>query len=98
MNKTRLINTTSTSRMISKVELHKPTDDLEAERLVMPRATTKLAAKATPTSAPAPVVGHYRSEWGDPSKADRRKRDVAAARGEARREGQALQPIKPLFG
>lgn len=96
--KTRLINTTSASRMIAKVELHRPSCDLEVERLVMPRAMTQLAAKVTPTSASAPVVGHFESAWGSLPKADRRKRDVAAARGEARREGQALQPIKPLFG
>lgn len=98
MNKTRLLVNGGTNRMISKVELHRPSCDLEAERLVMPRATTKLAAKATPTSASAPVVGHFESAWGSLPKADRRKRDAAAARGEARREGQALQPIKPLFG
>jgi len=98
MNKTRLINTTSASRMISKVELHKPSDDLEAERLVMPRATTQLAAKPVTATTNRPTITRHKSEWSDPPKADRRGRDVAAARAEARREAQPLQPIKPLFG
>jgi hypothetical protein len=54
--------------------------------------------KVSPASANKPVVSRHKSEWGDGSKSDRRSRDIAAARAEARREAQPLQPIKPLFG
>jgi len=53
--------------------------------------------KASPASTNKPVVSRHKSEWGDSAKADRRGRDIAAARAEARREAQPLQPIKPLF-
>jgi hypothetical protein len=96
MNKTRLLVRGGT-RMIAKGDLHRPSHDLHAERLVMPATTTKLAVKVAPASANKPVVSRHKSEWGDSAKADRRGRDIAAARAEARREAQPLQPIKPLF-
>ncbi len=97
MNKTRLLVRGGT-RMIAKGDLHRPSHDLNAERLVMPATTTKLTAKASPTSANKPVVTRHKSEWGDGIKADRRGRDIAAARAEARREAQPSKPIQPLFG
>ena len=97
MNKTRLL-VKGGSRMIAKGDLHRPSHDLNAERLVMPATTTKLAAKAAPASANKPVVSRHKSEWGDSAKADRRGRDIAAARAEARREAQPSKPIQPLFG
>ena len=98
MNKTRLITTGGTSRMIAATKLHKRTREDGAERLVASVETHKLTAKPSPASANKPVVSRHKSEWADPSKADRRGRDLAAARAEARREAQPLQPIKPLFG
>ena len=96
MNKTRLLVRGGT-RMIAKGDLHRPSHDLHAERLVMPATTTKLAVKVSPASASRPTTTRNKSQWGDGSKADRRSRDIAAARAEARREAQPLQPIKPLF-
>ena len=98
MNKTRLITTGGTNRMIAATKLHKRSREDGAARLVASCETTTLAVKASPASASKPVVSRHKSEWGDPSKADRRGRDLAAARAEARREAQPLQPIKPLFG
>ena len=99
MSKTRLITTGGTSRMIAKADLHRPSHDLVAERLVMPATTHKLAARPVTATTSKPTISRHKSEWGDhPAKADRRQRDIAAARAEARREAQPLQPIKPLFG
>ena len=97
MSKTRLLVKGGT-RMIAKADLHRPSHDLNAERLVMPATTTKLAVKATPTSASKPTITRHKSLWGDGSKSDHRGRDLAAARAEARREAQPAQPIRPLFG
>ena len=96
MNKTRLLVKGGT-RMIAKGDLHRPSHDLHAERLVMPATTTKLAAKASPASANRPTTTRNKSQWGDGSKADRRSRDIAAARAEARREAQHAPAIRPLF-
>ena len=96
MNKTRLL-VRGGSRMIAKGDLHRPSHDLHAERLVMPATTTKLAVLPSPASANKPTITRHKSQWGDGSKNDRRGRDAAAARAEARREAQPLQPIKPLF-
>ena len=98
MNKTRLLVNGGTNRMIAATNLHKRSREDGAARLVASCETTTLAVKASPTSANKPVVSHHKSEWGDSAKADRRGRDLAAARAEARREAQPLQPIKPLFG
>jgi len=97
MNRTRLLVKGGT-RMIAKGDLHRPSHDIHAERLVMPATTTKLAVKASPASTNKPVVSRHKSEWGDSAKADRRGRDIAAARAEARREAQPSKPIQPLFG
>ena len=97
MSKTRLITTGGTSRIIAKADLHRPSHDLEAERLVMPATTTKLAARPVTATINRPVVSRHKSEWGDPAKADRRGRDLAAARAEARREAQPAPAIRPLF-
>jgi hypothetical protein len=83
--------------MIAKADLHRPSHDLNAERLVMPATTTKLAVMPSPDITNKPTTTRHKSQWGDDSKADRRGRDIAAARAEARREAQPLQPIKPLF-
>lgn len=97
MSKNRLLIKGGTSRMISKTKLHKRTREDGAARLVASCETTTLAVKASPTSANKPVVSRHKSEWGDPSKADRRGRDLAAARAEARREAQPAPAIRPLF-
>jgi hypothetical protein len=96
--KNRLLIKGGTSRMIAATKLHKRAREDKAERLVASCETTKLAAKASPTSANKPVVTRHKSEWGDGSKSDRRGRDLAAARAEARREAQPSKPIQPLFG
>lgn len=98
MNKTRLLVNGGTSRMIAATKLHKRSREDGAARLVASCETTTLAVKASPAGANRPVVSHHKSEWGDSAKADRRGRDLAAARAEARREAQPLQPIRPLFG
>jgi len=98
MSKTRLITTGGTSRMIAATKLHKRSREDGAERLVASCQTTTLAAKASPASASKPTTTRNKSQWGDGSKSDRRGRDAAAARAEARREAQPLQPIRPLFG
>ena len=98
MNKTRLITTGGTSRMISATKLHKRSREDGAARLVASCEKTTLAVKASPASANKPVVSRHKSEWGDSAKADRRGRDIAAARAEARREAQPSKPIQPLFG
>ena len=98
MNKTRLLVNGGTSRMIAATKLHKRSREDGAARLVASCETTTLAVKVSPTSASKPTITRHKSEWGDGSKADRRGRDLAAARAEARREAQPLQPIKPLFG
>jgi hypothetical protein len=96
--KNRLLIKGGTSRMISATKLHKRSREDGAARLVASCETTTLAAKVSPASANKPVVSRHKSEWGDSAKADRRGRDITAARAEARREAQPLQPIKPLFG
>jgi len=96
--KNRLLVTGGTSRMISATKLHKRSREDGAARLVASCETTTLAVKAAPASANKPVVSRHKSEWGDPPKADRRGRDIAAARAEARREAQPSKPIQPLFG
>ena len=97
MSKTRLLVNGGTSRMIAATKLHKRTREDGAARLVASVETTTLAVKATPASASKPVVSRHKSEWGDPAKADRRGRDIAAARAEARREAQPAPAIRPLF-
>ena len=97
MNKTRLITTGGTSRMIAKAKLHRPSHDLVAERLVMPATTHKLAARPVTATTSRPTTSRHKSEWGDSAKADRRGRDLAAARAEARREAQPAPAIRPLF-
>ena len=97
MNRTRLLIKGGT-RMIAKAGLHRPSHDLNAERLVMPATTTKLTAKPVTATTNRPVVSRHKSEWSDPPKADRRQRDITAARAEARREAQPSQPTRPLFG
>ena len=97
MNKTRLLVNGGTNRMISKAKLHKRSREDGAERLVASVETTTLAVKATPTSASKPTITRHKSEWGDGSKVDRRGRDLAAARAEARREAQPAPAIRPLF-
>jgi hypothetical protein len=96
--KNRLLIKGGTSRMIAATKLHKRTREDGAERLVAACETTTLAVKVSPASANKPVVSRHKSEWGDGSKADRRGRDIAAARAEARREAQPSKPIQPLFG
>jgi hypothetical protein len=98
MNKTRLLVNGGTSRMIAATKLHKRTREDGAARLVASCETTTLAVKPSPTSANKPVVSRHKSEWGDPAKADRRQRDIAAARAEARREAMPAKPVQPLFG
>ena len=97
MNKTRLLVNGGTSRMIAATKLHKRTREDGAARLVASVETTTLAVKATPTSASKPTTIRHKSEWGDGSKSDRRGRDIAAARAEARREAQPAPAIRPLF-
>ena len=97
MSKTRLLVNGGTSRMISKAKLHKRTREDGAARLVASCETTTLAVKVSPASANKPVVSRHKSEWGDSAKADRRGRDLAAARAEARREAQPAPAIRPLF-
>ena len=84
--------------MIAATKLHKRSREDGAARLVASCETTTLAVKATPTSASKPVVSRHKSQWGDPAKADRRQRDITAARAEARREAQPSKPVQPLFG
>jgi hypothetical protein len=96
--KNRLLIKGGTSRMISATKLHKRSREDGAARLVASVETTTLAAKASPTSASKPTTTRHKSQWGDGSKADRRGRDAAAARAEARREAQPSKPIRPLFG
>jgi hypothetical protein len=84
--------------MISATKLHKRSREDGAARLVASCETTTLAVKVSPASANKPVVSRHKSEWGDGSKSDRRSRDIAAARAEARREAQPSKPIQPLFG
>ena len=98
MNKTRLLVNGGTSRMISKTKLHKRSLEDGAARLVASCETTTLAVKVSPASARKPTTTRHKSQWGDSAKADRRGRDLAAARAEARREAQPSQPIRPLFG
>ena len=98
MNKTRLLVNGGTSRMIASTKLHKRTREDGAARLVASCETTTLAVKASPASANKPVVSRHKSQWGDGSKLDRRGRDLAAARAEARREAQPAPAIRPLFG
>jgi len=95
--KNRLLIKGGTNRMIAATKLHKRSREDGAARLVASCETTTLAVKVSPASANKPVVSRHKSEWGDSAKADRRGRDLAAARAEARREAQPLQPIKPLF-
>ena len=97
MNRTRLLIKGGT-RMIAKADLHRPSHDLNAERLVMPATTTKLAVRPVTATTNKPTTTRHKSQWGDGSKSDRRGRDLAAARAEARREAQPSQPIRPLFG
>ena len=97
MNKTRLITTGGTSRMISATKLHKRSREDGAARLVASCETTTLAVKVSPASASKPTTTRHKSQWGDGSKADRRGRDAAAARAEARREAQPAPAIRPLF-
>ena len=98
MNKTRLLVNGGTNRMIAATNLHKRSREDGAARLVASCETTTLAVKASPTSANKPTITHHKSPWGDGSKSDRRGRDLAAARAEARREAQPSQPTRPLFG
>jgi hypothetical protein len=98
MNKTRLIIKGGATRMIAATKLHKRSREDGAARLVASCETTTLAVKASPASANKPVVSRHKSEWGDGNKADRRSRDIAAARAEARREAQPSKPVQPLFG
>ena len=95
--KNRLLIKGGTSRMIAATKLHKRTREDGAARLVASVETTTLAAKASPTSASKPTTTRHKSQWGDGSKADRRGRDAAAARAEARREAQPAPAIRPLF-
>ena len=97
MSKNRLLIKGGTSRMIAATKLHKRTREDRAARLVASCETTTLAVKASPTSASKPVVSRHKSEWGDSAKSDRRQRDLAAARAEARREAQPAPAIRPLF-
>ena len=96
--KNRLLIKGGTNRMIAATKLHKRAREDKAERLVASVETTTLAVKAAPASANKPVVSRHKSEWGDGSKSDRRGRDIAAARAEARREAQPSKPVQPLFG
>ena len=98
MNKTRLLVNGGTSRMIAATKLHKRPREDGAARLVASCETTTLAVKAAPTSSNKPTITRHKSQWGDSAKADRRGRDIAAARAEARREAQPSQPTRPLFG
>ena len=97
MSKTRLLIKGGT-RMIAATKLHKRTREDGAARLVASVETTTLAVKVSPASANKPTITRHKSQWGDSAKADRRGRDIAAARAEARREAQPSQPIRPLFG
>jgi len=96
--KNRLLIKGGTTRMIAATKLHKRNREDGAERLVASVETTTLAVKASPASTNKPVVSRHKSEWGDSAKADRRGRDLAAARAEARREAQPSKPVQPLFG
>jgi len=96
--KSRLLIKGGTSRMISATKLHKRSREDGAARLVASCETTTLAAKVSPASANKPVVSRHKSEWGDSAKADRRGRDITAARAEARREAMPAKPVQPLFG
>ena len=98
MSKTRLLVNGGTSRMIAATKLHKRTREDGAARLVASCETTTLAVKVSPASANKPVVSRHKSEWGDSAKADRRGRDITAARAEARREAMPAKPVQPLFG
>jgi hypothetical protein len=95
--KNRLLIKGGTNRMIAATKLHKRAREDKAERLVASCETTTLAVKVTPASANKPVVSRHKSEWGDPPKADRRGRDITAARAEARREAMPAKPVQPLF-
>ena len=97
MSKTRLLVNGGTNRMIAKAKLHKRTREDGAARLVASCETTTLAVKAAPASASKPTTTRHKSQWGDGSKSDRRGRDLAAARAEARREAQPAPAIRPLF-
>jgi len=97
MNKTRLITTGGTSRMIAATKLHKRSRENGAERLVASRETTTLAARPVTATTSKPTISRHKSAWGHPAKADRRQRDLAAARAEARREAQPAPAIRPLF-
>ena len=97
MSKTRLLVNGGTGRMISKAKLHKRSREDGAARLVASGETTTLAVKVSPASASKPTITRHKSEWGDSAKADRRGRDLAAARAEARREAQPAPAIRPLF-
>ena len=97
--KTRLITTTAGSRMIAREELHKPTHHrTEAQRLVATDTPAKLAARPVVPAATTHEVVRAKSDWGDSAKADRRGRDAAAARAEARREAAPRKPIKAIIG
>ncbi len=94
--KTRLITTTAGTRMIARAGLHKPTHHrTEAQRLVMLDTPAKLAARPV-VPADKPAIVRAKSDWGDSAKADRRGRDAAAARAEARREAAPRPPIKAI--
>ena len=97
MSKTRLLVNGGTNRMIAATKLHKRTREDGAARLVASCETTTLAVKASPTSSNKPTITRHKSEWGDSAKADRRGRDITAARAEARREAQPAPAIRPLF-
>ena len=98
MSKTRLLVNGGTSRMIAATKLHKRSRENGAERLVASRETTTLAARPVTATTSKPTISRHKSEWGDhPAKADRRQRDIAAARAEARREAQPAPAIRPLF-
>lgn len=95
--KTRLIDTTRASRMISATKLHKRSRDVEASRLLVRDEPTTLAAKPI-ASAQTPVVQRASSAWGDRAKADRRGRDAAARAAETRRENAPRQTVKAIIG
>jgi hypothetical protein len=97
--KTRLIDSTKASRMIATTRLNKRSREGGAQRLIAGEAPTKLSARPLTPSATKPDIVRAKSDWGDDSgKTDRRGRDAAAARAEARREAAPRQPIKPIVG
>jgi hypothetical protein len=96
--KTRLIDQSARSRMISKTKLHKRNREDGAQRLIAGQTPTKLAARPLTPTATKPVIVRAKSDWGDSAKADRRGRDAAAARAQARREAAPRQPVKAIIG